>query len=67
MELNGVKGNKGKSWIIFLKLEDKFVLEEELDGDTKMIIVLHGDVNISGYSVKQLSCYRSGKNTLFEI
>lgn len=69
MELNDVKGKKYQEEKLdyIFEIGDKFVPAEELKGDGKMIIALRRVVNISGYSVKQLTCYRSGKNTLFEI
>lgn len=70
MKLNSVKEKmyhfEEKLDYIF-EIGDKFVPAEELKGDTKMIIALKGVENVPGYSAKQLTCYRSGKNTLFEI
>lgn len=48
---------------------DNFVLQEELNQDTKLFIALpkKPDLNLSIYFIQQISPYRTEKNTLFEI
>lgn len=70
IELQGSKVNifQNESLDYIFDINDKFVIPEELKyEETKMLIALPKIINSNVYSIRQITSYRSGKNTLFEI
>jgi hypothetical protein len=58
---------QNESLDFIIDVQDHFIMPEELKDDTKLLIappkILHSNL----YSIRQITSYRSGKNTLFEI